>query len=164
MFRRVASKGVSRGSVEQRLKAQRLEQYRRLCREHGLTFTPQRRAILEAVLERDIHPRADEVYESLSRKRPRVSRATVFRTLEGLARLGIITKASHPGSSVRYDGRTDLHHHLVCTSCDRVIDYEDARLDEVPLPDTRRLGFVVSDLQVQLRGTCRECREQEDKR
>jgi Fe2+ or Zn2+ uptake regulation protein len=33
----------------------------------------------------------------------------------------------------------------------------------VPVPDTRRLGFVVSDLQVQLRGTCRQCREQEDK-
>jgi Fur family peroxide stress response transcriptional regulator len=149
--------------VEQHLKAQRLEQYRRLCREHGLSFTAQRRAILEAVLERDSHPRADEVYEVLSRRRPRVSRATVFRTLEGLARLGIIAKASHPGSSVRYDGRTDLHHHLVCTRCDRVIDFEDVRLDAVKLPDTRRFGFVVSDFQVQLRGTCRECREQEDK-
>jgi Fe2+ or Zn2+ uptake regulation protein len=45
-----------------------------------------------------------------------------------------------------------------------VIDLSDARLDKVPVPDTRRFGFVVSDFQVQLRGTCRECREQEEKR
>jgi Fur family peroxide stress response transcriptional regulator len=151
-------------SVERQLKARKLEDYRRLCRERGLVFTAQRRAILEAVLDRGDHPRADEVYAALSRRRPRVSRATVFRTLEGLARLGIIAKASHPGSSVRYDGRTDLHHHLVCTGCDRVIDFSDARLDSVPVPDTRRYGFVVSGFQVQLRGTCRECSEQEDKR
>lgn len=150
--------------MERQLKAQRLEEYRKLCRERGLNFTAQRRAILEAVLELDNHPQADQVHSALSRRRVRVSRATVFRTLEGLARLGIITKACHTGSSVRYDGRTDLHHHLICTGCDRVIDFSDARLDSVPVPDTRRLGFVVSDLQVQLRGTCRECREQEDKR
>ncbi len=145
------------------MKAQRVEEYRKLCRERGLNLTAQRRAILEVVLDSDHHPQADEVYKALSRRRLRVSRATVFRTLEGMARLGIIAKASHTGSSVRYDGRTDLHHHLVCIACDRVIDFSDRHLDSVPVPDTRRLGFVVSDLQVQLRGTCRECRAQEEK-
>jgi Fur family transcriptional regulator, peroxide stress response regulator len=150
--------------VESQIKADKLAEYRRLCREKGLSFTAQRRAILEAVLDRDTHPRADDVYAALSRRKLRVSRATVFRTLESLARLGIIAKAAHTGSAVRYDCRTDLHHHLVCTGCDRVIDLTDARLDAVPVPDTRRFGFVVSDFQVQLRGICRDCREQEDKR
>lgn len=145
------------------MKAQRVEEYRKLCRERGLSLTAQRRAILEVVLDSDTHPQADDVYTALSRRRLRVSRATVFRTLEGLARLGIISKASHTGSSVRYDGRTDLHHHLICIACDRVIDFSDKHLDSLPVPDTRRLGFVVSDLQVQLRGTCRECRAQEEK-
>jgi Fe2+ or Zn2+ uptake regulation protein len=150
--------------VESQVKAGKLQEFRKLCRERGLSFTAQRRAILEAVLDRDTHPRADDIHAVLSRRKLRVSRATVFRTLESLARLGIIAKAAHPGSAVRYDGRTDLHHHLVCTGCDRVIDLSDARLDKVPVPDTRRFGFVVSDFQVQLRGTCRECREQEEKR
>lgn len=145
------------------MKAQRIEEYRKLCSERGLSLTAQRRAILEVVLDSDDHPQADDVYAALSRRRLRVSRATVFRTLEGLARLGVISKASHTGSSVRYDGRTDLHHHLICIACDRVIDFSDKHLDSLPLPDTRRLGFVVSDLQVQLRGTCRECRAQEEK-
>ena len=130
-------------------KDERIESLHQLCREHGLVLTPQRRAILRAVL---------------GRRRVRVSRATVFRTLESFARLGVITKACHPGSAVRYDSRTDLHHHLVCLSCDRVIDFSDARFDALPVPDTRRFGFVVSDFRVQLRGTCKECREQEDKK
>jgi Fe2+ or Zn2+ uptake regulation protein len=45
-----------------------------------------------------------------------------------------------------------------------VTDIPDARLDALPVPDTRRFGFVVPDFEVQLRGICKECREQEDKK
>ena len=149
--------------MDDHAKEARIESFRQLCRERKLVLTPQRRAILRAVLDLDDHPTADRVHAVLGRRRVRVSRATVFRTLESFARLGVITKACHPGISVRYDSRTDLHHHLVCLSCDRVIDISDGRLDTLPVPDTRRFGFVVSDFKVQLRGTCKECREQEDK-
>jgi len=147
-----------------RAKDERIETCQRLCRENGMVLTPQRRAILGAVLDLDDHPTADRVHAALARRRVRVSRATVFRTLESFARLGVITKACHPGIAVRYDSRTGLHHHLVCLSCDRVIDFSDARLDALPLPDTRQLGFVVSDFRVQLRGICKGCRKQEDKK
>ena len=149
--------------MEDHAKDERLESLRQRCREHGLALTPQRRAILRAVLDLDDHPTADRVQAALARRRVRVSRATVFRALESFARLGIIAKTCHPGSSIRYDRRTDRHHHLVCLSCDRVIDISDARLDALPVPDTRRFGFVVSDFRVQLRGICKECREQEEK-
>jgi Fe2+ or Zn2+ uptake regulation protein len=150
--------------MDERAKDERFERLARLCRERRMAVTPQRRAILRAVLDAEDHPTAERVQATLARRRVRVSRATVFRALESLVRLGLISKACHPGSSVRYDRRTDRHHHLVCMSCDRVIDISDARLDVLPVPDTRRLGFVVADFKVQLRGTCRECREQEDKR
>ena len=150
--------------MDPRAKNERIERFAQLCRERKLVLTPQRRAILRAVLDLEDHPTADRVHAALGRRRVRVSRATVFRTLESFARLGVITKACHPGISVRYDSRTDLHHHLVCLRCERVIDISDARLDALPVPDTRRFGFVVSDFKVQLRGTCRECREQEDRK
>jgi Fur family peroxide stress response transcriptional regulator len=142
----------------------RIEHLLRHCRERGLVPTPQRRAILRAVLDADDHPTADRVHATLVRRRVRVSRATVFRTMEAFVRLGLVSKACHPGSASRYDRRLDRHHHLVCLRCDRVTDIEDARLDELPVPDTRRFGFTVADYRVQLRGTCRECREQEEKR
>jgi Fur family peroxide stress response transcriptional regulator len=145
-----------------RTQADPLEQARRLCREQGIALTPQRLAILEAVLVLGDHPSADEVHRRLARRRSR--RATVFRTLEGFARSGVLRKASHAGASVRYDGRGERHHHLVCVRCDRIVDICDENLDAVSVPDTRRFGFRVLDLQVELRGICRECREQEDKR
>ena len=141
----------------------RIERLRPLLRRAGLALTAQRRAILHAVLDHDEHPTADRVYALLRQRRVRASRATVFRTLESLARLGVVTKASHPGVAVRYDGRGERHHHLVCVRCDRIVDFADEALDAVSVPDTRRLGFRVLDLQVELRGICRLCREQEDR-
>jgi Fe2+ or Zn2+ uptake regulation protein len=90
-----------------------------------------------------------------------VSRTTVYRTLETLVRLDVITKACHPGSSVRYDAQTGIHHHLVCLRCNSVQDFHDARLDGLAVPDTTHFGFEVKDFRVQLRGLCRRCREEE---
>lgn len=150
--------------MDDRTKTRRLEEFRLLCRERGIPLTSQRRVVLEAVLDLDSHPQAEQVFSSPGVQRARISRATVYRTLESLCRLGIVAKACHPGSAVRYDGRTDRHHHLVCLRCDAVTDIDDARLDALPIPDTSAFGFEVSDLRVQLRGVCRRCRELEDNR
>jgi Fur family peroxide stress response transcriptional regulator len=150
--------------MDDRATDDRTEALHRLCRARGLALTPQRRAILRAVVDIDDHPTADGVYAALRRRRVRVSRATVFRTLESLARLGVLARASHSGGSVRYDGRSERHHHLFCVRCERIVDFSDERLDALSLPDTRRFGFRVLGLQVELRGICRQCREQEDKR
>ncbi len=142
-------------------KKRRIETFRRLCREKGLPLTEQRMVVLEAVLDLDDHPTADRVHEAVAERHPGVSRATVYRALESLARVGVITKACHPGKAIRYDSRTETHHHLVCLHCDTVIDITDERLDALPVPDTSPHGFKIEDFRVQLRGICRRCREQE---
>jgi len=148
--------------MNRQTKQARIDDYRRLCREQGLPLTEQRMVVLDVVLDLDNHPTADQVLEAVARRDPGVSRATVYRALESLARVGVITKACHPGKAVRYDSRTETHHHLVCLRCDGVIDIIDERLDALSVPDTSALGFEVSDLRVQLRGTCRRCRELEE--
>jgi Fur family peroxide stress response transcriptional regulator len=148
--------------MDRQTRQRRVEEFRRLCREQGLPVTEQRLVVLEAVLDLDNHPTADGVHEAVARRDPGVSRATVYRTLESLARMGVVNKACHPGKAVRYDSRTDVHHHMVCLRCDAVIDFDDERLDALPVPDTSRFGFEVSGVQVQVRGTCRRCRELEE--
>ena len=150
--------------LDSRAKRSRMAEFQRLCREQGIPLTTQRRTILNTVLAHDCHPTADEVCAASAVRKARISRATVYRTLESLVRMGVITKACHPGGAVRYDGRTEIHHHLVCLRCDAVIDIADARLDTIPIPDTSALGFDVKDFRVQLRGFCRRCRRSEDKR
>jgi Fe2+ or Zn2+ uptake regulation protein len=147
--------------MDQTTKQKRLGLFERLCRVQGVPQTLQRRAILETVLGMDDHPSADRVHAAVAKRFPEISRTTVYRTLETLVRMGVITKACHPGSVVRYDNRIEVHHHLVCQGCDAVIDISDARLDALPLPDTSAHGFEVLDFRVQLRGKCRRCKEKE---
>ena len=142
-------------------KSKRLNAYRRICREQGLRVTIQKRAILEAVLELDNHPTADQVHAFVTREKSDVSRTTVYRALEGFARLGLITKACHPGSATRYDRNVDIHHHLICLFCDAVIDISDTGLDRLTVPDTSDFDFEVQDFRVQLRGICGRCRKKE---
>jgi Fur family peroxide stress response transcriptional regulator len=144
-------------------KQRRLEEFKLHCRENGMPFTAQRRVILQAVLDLDTHPTADAVYSLPSVRHARISRATVYRALESLVQSGAITKACHPGGKVRYDGRTEIHHHLICLRCDSVMDISSEKLNALQIPDTSAFGFDVKDFRVQLRGLCRQCRRMEDK-
>ena len=148
--------------MDDREKEERIRLFAQKCRERGIPFTVQRRAILETILDLDNHPTADQVHEALASHAQGISRTTVYRNLETLARMGAITKACHPGSVVRYDPRIALHHHLVCRLCDEVIDIADEKLDALPVPDTSDFGFEVHDFRVQLRGLCLGCREKEE--
>ena len=109
------------------------------------------------------HPTADQIYEGARERLPNVSRTTIYRVLESFVRVGAISKACHPGRSARYDVRTDIHHHLVCLECDRMVDISDERLDALPVPDTTAFDFEVIDFRVQLRGFCRSCAERKRK-
>ena len=142
----------------------RLGQLEKLCREASIPCTIQRRALLEAVLDRDDHPTANQVFEAVRVQNPRISRATVHRNLETLSEMGVITKTCHTGGVARYDARVDIHHHLICLRCNSVVDIDDKNLSSLTIPDTSAFGFEVSDFRVQLRGICRDCRKKGSKK
>jgi Fur family peroxide stress response transcriptional regulator len=137
----------------------RFDEFERRCREGGMPLTVQRRAILDAVLSRDDHPTADQVFDSVRRRLPGVSRATVYRTLDTFVGLGVVALSVLPGPAARFDRRVERHHHLLCVACERAIDVVDARLDALPVRDTFPLGFEIVDVAVLVRGLCRSCRE-----
>ncbi|MBN1345582.1 MAG: transcriptional repressor [Phycisphaerae bacterium] len=129
-----------------------------LCREHGLPITVQRRAVYEFIRGRQDHPTVDQVYDGVRDRIRGVSRMTVYRALNTLVDVGAVKKVSSPGPTIRYDANTKLHHHLVCMYCDKLIDYEDPALNNLPMPNTRGRGFRVSDYSIQFRGICADCR------
>lgn len=131
------------------------------CRRHGLPLTVQRRVVLEALAGRTDHPTADQLLVDVRTRMPGVSRTTVYRVLETLVRLGLAVKTCTPGSTVRFDPRTERHHHLVCLQCERVMDVHAPSLDALRLPSMRTAGFEISDYSVHFRGTCPECRRRE---
>lgn len=134
--------------------------FEELCRERELPVTVQRRAILEAVLKRDDHPTADGVFEAVQRRIPRLSRTTVYRVLDTLVELGFIRRIHQMGVA-RFDGNVTHHHHLVCTTCGKIIDLEDQAFDQPPLPDGKLQGFKIDDFSIHFSGTCPDCQKQE---
>ncbi len=138
----------------------RLETFEALCREQGLPVTVQRREILRAVLQRDDHPTADQVYDAVKDRLGGLSRTTVYRVLETLVGLGIIRRLHHPGPAARFDGKVHRHHHLVCRRCHCVIDVESRRLDGIRLPPAKRHGFTIEDYSIHFTGLCEACGRQ----
>lgn len=135
----------------------RMAQFERICRERHLPLTIQRRAVSRAVLRRRDHPTADQIHAQIKRILPGMSRTSVYRILEILVETGMVIKVCHPGSAARYDPKLGRHHHLVCLSCERIIDIEVPRLDNLPLPDVGAQGFQIDDYHIHFRGLCALC-------
>ena len=126
--------------------------------EQGYRMTPQRMMVLAAIENSDHHISAEEIYAQVVAKYTHFNISTVYRTLELLHRLGLVTETDLGGGRVRYHpvdkGR---HHHLVCQECGKVMDLDESVLDNLKLvlrrdykfdPDTRHLAFF---------GRCTDC-------
>ncbi|MGA2411719.1 MAG: transcriptional repressor [Candidatus Binataceae bacterium] len=92
------------------------------CRAGGLAITPQRLAIIEALLASTDHPRAERIFDEVRRRHPHISLATVHRTLETLCSIGEARKVTLLHDSARYDGNLDPHHHVICVKCRTIRD------------------------------------------
>ena len=143
--------------IEQNSKSA-LEHFEAACRREGLPVTVQRRVIFSAVLERHDHPTVDQIFAQVKDRIPGVSRTTVYRTLETLASLRLVRRTNHFAASARYDGNMEQHHHLVCTTCGKVIDFQDSTLTVSNLPDGRCNGFSLLDYSIYFEGSCADCK------
>jgi Fur family ferric uptake transcriptional regulator len=85
-------------------------------------MTRQRQVILEELRKVDNHPSADEVYEMVRKRLPRISLGTVYRNLEILSANGEIQRLELGCNWKRFDGTAENHYHIRCPDCDRVVD------------------------------------------
>ena len=137
--------------------ARRLGTFAERCRQSGLAVTPQRIAIIRALLASPNHPRADDIYARVRREHPHVSLATVHRTLETLCQVGEARKVTHLHDSARYDGNVEPHHHVVCIRCHKVRDLEVPDLDGVLEGRTSLGEFTLLGCSVEIHALCRKC-------
>lgn len=118
-------------------------------------LTHQRLAVYEELAGRKDHPSAEALYDSLKKNYPSLSLATVYKTLQTLHEMGMVSRVPSPISQARYDACMDVHHHAVCDSCGRIADVFDASLDKVTPPELP--GFQVSRHSVHFHGRCAKC-------
>jgi Fur family transcriptional regulator, ferric uptake regulator len=108
------------------------------------------------------HPTADEVYQVVRKRLPRVSLGTVYRNLEKLADNHLLLRLDSGSGPRRYDGRVENHYHIRCLQCSRVGDIFSDQPYPVPeeLPGT---DFDVIGLKVEYFGLCPDCRKKASK-
>jgi Fur family peroxide stress response transcriptional regulator len=121
----------------------------------GIRCTPQRYAILNYLAKAKSHPTAEQIFRAVNRHDPRASLATIYKSLNAMLCAGLVREVN-VGHAVRFESRTEQHHHFVCDRCGRV---EDLDWFDLPLPARAGLGRrSVREYQLVLRGTCGDCR------
>jgi len=118
--------------------------------------TKQRALILEIVRSRCDHPTADEIYSDVRRQDPKISRGTVYRNLNFLAEIGEVNHIRVPAAD-RFDLRTDLHYHIMCTECGAVTDVPIPYSEENDKKAEESTGFKVNRHRGVFEGICPEC-------
>ena len=135
-----------------------------LLREHGVTVTAQRVAVLTAV-SRLPHSTADEVVESARREIGSISRQSVYGSLGVLVEAGLVRRIQPIGSPARYEDRVgDNHHHVICRECGVLADVDCAVGSAPCLTASDDRGFVIDEADVAYWGRCPKCRPEFDQR
>jgi Fe2+ or Zn2+ uptake regulation protein len=130
---------------------------RRKLNRVGRRMTPQRAAVLEALSTCKHHPTAEDIYELVVRKVPRISLGTVYRNLQVLVDEGYATRLPAMEGSHRYDRVVAAHHHIVCSGCSRIVDIHLEDDDSLRETVEAQCGFVVNSHRTEFEGTCGEC-------
>lgn len=136
------------------------EEISTVLNEKGLKVTPQRIAILEAIIKLNNHPTAENIIEYIRNNHPNISTATVYKVLDALASNQLIKKVKTEKDIMRYDAIMEKHHHLYCSECDLIEDYFDEELDSILKEYFKKKdfpGFKIDDIVLQIRGTFDKC-------
>lgn len=136
------------------------EIFRKYLEKHGLKLTAERQALFEELFARHEHLEADELLMRLRAKHKKISRATIYRTLDLLVDSGIVGRVRIGESGYRYERMRagDHHDHLICNECGRVIEFREPRIESLQDEVYDRYGFVPLSHSHQLRGICKRCR------
>jgi Fur family ferric uptake transcriptional regulator len=136
------------------------EIFRKYLERRGLKLTAERQALFDELFARHEHFEADELLMRLRNKRKKISRATIYRTLDLLVDSGIVGRVRIRESGYRYERMRagDHHDHLICDDCGRVVEFREPRIESLQDEICERYGFVLLSHSHQLRGVCRQCR------
>jgi Fur family peroxide stress response transcriptional regulator len=125
-------------------------------RASGRRVTPQRRAIIQALMESRSHPTAEQIYTTVYGVMPDISPATVYNTLHELTEIGLLAELDVGLGERRYDVTTAGHAHVICMKCGRM---EDVPYDceALALASREYRGFQIVSCDVIFRGYCPDC-------
>lgn len=132
-------------------------------KEKGYKLTPQRRATLDIIIDNQgQHLNTEEIYALVKEKCPEIGLATVYRTLQLLDEMQMISKINLDDGCSRYElndhDEDHQHHHLICESCGTIIEVELDLLEHLEEEIEKNHDFEIKDHKVKFFGICSKCR------
>lgn len=131
----------------------------------GLRSTAQRRLIIDTFFEGTSHMTIEDLLAAVRVHEPSIGYATVYRTLKLLAECGVASERHFGDGPSRYELADDAsahHDHLICTSCRRIIEFEEPRIEAIQDEIAARYGFEVHSHKHEMYGLCAACIAAED--
>lgn len=133
----------------------------------GYKLTPQRRAIVDTIVDSEgKHLTAEEIYDEVRKNCPEIGLATVYRTILLLEEIGVVSKLHLNDGCSRYElihgDERHRHHHLVCNECNGLIEVEDDLLDDLEEIIEKQYGFKIEDHSVKFFGRCKDCQNKQN--
>ena len=126
----------------------------------GYRMTPQRLMIVSAIENSENHISAEDIYAQVVAKYPNVNVSTVYRTLELLEKLGLVTKTEMGvGHIVYHPLEKGHHHHLICRECGTVINLDEAALTPLKESLQRDYQFSAELRHLGIMGLCASCKQ-----
>jgi Fur family transcriptional regulator, ferric uptake regulator len=135
------------------------ERFRKYLQDGQYRITPERFEVLDAVLAWDDHFDADNLFIYLKSKGSKVSRATVYKTLNLLHECGLVSRYRFSQGHAQYEKTTGRpsHDHMVCTKCGKIVEFQNPEVERIQAESAASYGFTPSYHSLQIFGTCQEC-------
>jgi Fur family peroxide stress response transcriptional regulator len=116
--------------------------------------------IFRILSESEKHLTADEVYQKAKKDYPMLSATTVYRNLEQLVKLGLLSHLELSGKALRYDANLEEHHHFICSSCGSVRDIYLKKVNyELDMEKSSLSKARINNPELHLHGVCQDCLE-----
>ena len=123
------------------------------CVAKGVKLTDQRRVIAQVMSESSDHPDVDELYNRVSKIDPKISIATVYRTVKLFEETGILTKHEFKGGKARYEELSESHHdHLIDVKTGEIIEFVDEEIEKLQKKVAEKYGYTLVDHKLELYG------------
>ena len=140
-----------------------LDHFREMLQSHmerrGLRSTDQRKLIVESFFKSPNHISIEELLAQVRQQDPKVGYATVYRTLKLLTECGVAFERKFGDGLTRYElaDEASHHDHLICTSCSKIIEFEEPKIEELQETIATRYGFELLSHKHEMYGTCADC-------
>jgi Fur family ferric uptake transcriptional regulator len=133
--------------------------FQQFLQQQGLKLTSERIALVREIFSTHYHFEADELLFKMKEKAVKISRATVYRTLELLVKSGMVRRVHLGEDHYHYEHVTgNSHHdHLICTTCGGIIEFHDEELEQRQLAICARKKFTPTFHNLQILGVCDSC-------